>query len=117
MEGVSNRQKVARILSSHVGHAPDLPLTPQQFVVVNGRHLIEVNCVDGHYATLAQTGEGTYYHLSTGSEGDGAIEGHRRLIIFFANPGGAERDSHASMGFASGHNVDLALPGLQDANR
>ncbi len=109
MELMSDRKKVARILPSHIGHTAYLALAPQQFVIVKGRHMVEMNGIDGHHSTFTQTSQGTYYDLATGSERDGAIERHRRLLIFFADPGGAERGRAFPVGFASGHNIDCRI--------
>ncbi len=117
MEIMSDLQKVARILASHIGHTTDLPLAPKLFVIVKGRHLIEVNCVDCHYASLTQTSQRTYHNFSAGSERDGTVEVDRRFLVFFANPGGTERARQGSMRFASSHNIDFTVPGLQNGNR
>jgi hypothetical protein len=45
MESLGNRQKIARILSSHIGHTAYLPLTPKQFVVVKARHMVKITAV------------------------------------------------------------------------
>ena len=79
-------QKVARILSSHIGHTAYLALAPKQFVIVKAGHLVEMNSIDGHHSTFTQTSEGTYYDLATGSERDGAVERHGRLLIFLSDP-------------------------------
>ena len=117
MELMSDRKKVARILPSHIGHTAYLALAPKQFVIVKAGHMVEMNGIDGHHSTFTQTGEGTYYDLATGSEGNGTIERHGRLLIFLSDPGGAERDRAFAMGFASGHNIDFAFPGFENSNR
>jgi len=117
MESLSDCQKIARILSSHIGHTAYLPLAPKQFVVVKDRHMVKMNGIDCHHSTFTQTSEGTYHDLSTGSKRDCTVERHGRPLIFFADPCGTERGSHVSMRFASGHNIDFAFPGLQNGNR
>ena len=54
--------------------------------------------------------------LAAGSEGDGAIEFDGRLGVFVADPGCAERLSGLAVRLAAGDDIDLAIPGLEDAN-
>jgi len=99
---VSQGDEIARILPRHVGHAAHLALAPKQLVVVEGRHLVQMNGVDGYHSTLAQSGESADDDLSAGSEGDGAIEFGGRLGVFVAHPGGAERLSGLAVSLAAG---------------
>ena len=73
IEIVGDRQEVSRILPGHVGYTAYLPLAPKQLVVVEHRHMVEMNCIDRHYAALTQTGEGAHDDLSTGSKSDRAV--------------------------------------------
>jgi hypothetical protein len=41
-EVMGNLEKVARVLPGHIGHTADLPFTPEQVVVVEGRHMIVI---------------------------------------------------------------------------
>ena len=50
-------EEVARVLARHVGDAAELALTPEQAIVVEGGHLVEMNGVDGDDAAFAQSGE------------------------------------------------------------
>ena len=116
-EVMSNLEKVACILPGHIGNAADLPLTPEQSVVVEGRHMIEMNGVDGNHATLPQTRKGADYHFSAGRECDRTVEHHGRLFIFFANPCCAKRSRKFPMRFTSGYDINLAFPRLQNGDR
>ncbi len=114
---MSDLEKVAPILPGHVGHTADLPLAPEQRVVVEGRHMIEMDGVDGDHATLPQTRKGADYYFSAGRECDCTVERHWRLFIFFADPGRAKRSRHFSVGFAPGYDVNFAFPRLQNCDR
>src|ERR1019366_1262650 len=112
----SQGQKVAGILSRHVGYTAKLTLAPEQFVVVEGRHLIHVNGIYGDNSPFAESGESADDHLPAGCEGDGAIKLGGGLCIFVADPGGAERLSGLAVRFAASDYIDIATPGLEDAN-
>ena len=49
---MTDLQKISPVLSGHIGHTTDLPLAPKQGIVVKTRHLIEMNGLDCHDATL-----------------------------------------------------------------
>ena len=109
-------EEVARVLARHVGDAAQLALAPEQAVVVEGGHLVEVNGVDGDDAALAQSGERADNDLASGREGDGAVELDGRLGVFVADPRGAERGGGLAVRFAAGDDVDLAIPRVKNAN-
>jgi hypothetical protein len=56
-----------RVLAGHIGDAPYLPLAPQELVVVEGRHLVEMNGVDRHHSTLPKTGKRIDDDLAAGA--------------------------------------------------
>jgi len=114
---VRSLEKITGVLAGHVGYAADLALAPEQLVVVEGGHLIEMNCIDGDHAAFSQAGECADDHFSAGSEGDGAVELDGWFRIFVAHPGCAESSGASAMGFTPGDDVDLAFPGLQYGNR
>jgi hypothetical protein len=58
---MSNLEKVARVLARHIRYTPDLTLAPQQLVIVKGRHMIEMDRVNGDHTTLPQTRQGADY--------------------------------------------------------
>ncbi len=84
-------EEVACVLAGHVGDAADLALAPEERVVVECGHLVEVDGVDGDDAAFAKAGERADDDGSAGSEGDGAVELDGRLVVFGADPGRAER--------------------------
>ena len=104
------KAEIARILARHIRDAADLPFAPQKFVVIKSRHLVQMNGIDGHDSALAQTGQGADDDFSAGSKGHSAIELHRRLLILVANPRRACGTRTLAMRFASGHNIDFAVP-------
>ena len=58
----------------HIGNAANLPFSPEQLIVVEGRHLIEINSVDGHDPAFAKRTQGTQDDLAAGNEGDRPIK-------------------------------------------
>src|SRR6185312_4646250 len=48
-------QKIASIGARHIRYAAQLPLAPQQFVVIKFRYTIEMNRVDRDHTAFAQT--------------------------------------------------------------
>src|SRR5271169_2154966 len=57
LDVAGNLEEVAGIGAGHVGDAADLPLAPQQAVVIEFGDAIEVNGVDGNHSTFAQAAE------------------------------------------------------------
>src|ERR1035438_536654 len=90
-------QEVASVSAGHVGDAADLALAPQQTVVIELRHAIEVDRVDGDDTAFAQAGQRSHYYISAGSEGDGAVEFDGRLVGFASDPFRAQRLGQATM--------------------
>ena len=86
-------EEVAGILAGHVGYAADLALAPEELVVVEGGHLVEVDGVDGDDAAFSQAGEGADDDDAAGGEGDGAVEVDGGLVVFGAYPCGADGGS------------------------
>jgi hypothetical protein len=82
-------KEVERVLAGHVGDAAYLALAPEELVIVEGGHLVEVNCVDGDDAALAEAGQSADDDGSAGREGDGAVEFDGWLVVFCADPGGS----------------------------
>jgi hypothetical protein len=109
-------EEVASVLAGHVGDAADLTFAPEELVVVEGGHLVEVDGVDGDDAPFAEAGESAEDDGSAGGEGDGAIELDRRLVVFGADPLCAESDCAIAMGFAASGDVDLAFPAVEDGD-
>ena len=54
--------------------------------------------------------------FAAGREGDGAVELDGRLRVFVADPGCAERRGGLAVRLAAGDDVDLAVPGLENAD-
>src|ERR1700723_1256128 len=92
-------------------------MAPESVVVVEGRHLVEMDGVDGHHAAPAQTRERADDDFAAWREGDGAIELHGRLVIFRADPGSTHGRGRFSMGFTPGDDIDFAFPRLQNGQR
>jgi hypothetical protein len=67
-------EKVECVLPSHVGDAANLAFAPEKLVIVEGGHLIEVDCVDGEDAAFAKAGQCADNDGSAGREGNGAIK-------------------------------------------
>lgn len=109
-------QKIASIGAGHVGDATNLAFAPQQAVIVELRHAIKMDGIDGDHASFAKTSEGGDHNVSCRSEGNGAIECDWRLLGFRSNPGRAEGVGKLAMRFSAGGNVDIAFPRLQDSN-
>jgi hypothetical protein len=107
-------EEVGGVLTGHVGDAADLAFAPEEFVVVEGGHLVEVDGVDGDDASFAETREGAEDDRSAGGEGDGAVELDGRLVVFGADPSGSEGGGLLTMVFAAGGDVDLAVPVTED---
>jgi hypothetical protein len=70
---MSDLEKVARILPGHIGYTADLSLAPEQRIVVEGRHVIEMDGVDGDHATLPQTRKRADNYFSAGRECDCSV--------------------------------------------
>ena len=68
LEIAGEGEEIARILARHVGDAAHLALAPEQAVVVEGGHLVEMNGVDGDDAALAQGGERADDDLAAGAK-------------------------------------------------
>jgi hypothetical protein len=66
-------EEVCCVFAGHVGYAADLAFAPEELVVVEGGHLVEVDGVDGDDAAFAKAGEGAEDDGSAGGEGDGAV--------------------------------------------
>ena len=109
-------EEVESVLAGHVGDAADLALAPEELVVVEGGHLVEVNGVDGDDTAFAEAGERADDDGAAGREGDGSIEFDGRLVGFCSDPGCAERRGLSAMGFAPGGDVDLAAPVAEDSD-
>src|ERR1700758_1715283 len=110
----SKDEKVARVLSGHVGHAANLALAPKKLVVVERGHLVEVNGIDGDDSALAQAGQCGDHHLATGSEGNCAIESGWGLCFFAAYPGRPQRLGGLAVRLTARADIDLAAPRLKD---
>ena len=117
VNGSGDLQKIASILARHIGHTPDLPLPPEQLVVVEFGKTVQVNGVDRHHAPFPQTGERGDHNVSARRKGDGAIELDRRTLPFIAHPNRSQRAGQLAMRFAAGGNIHLAVPGEQDRDR
>jgi hypothetical protein len=109
-------EEVAGVLAGHVGNAADLAFAPEELVVVEGGHLVEVDGVDGDDAAFAEAGERADDDSTAGREGDGAIECDGRFVVFCADPLGARSSRLGAVGFAAGGDVDLAVPVAQDVD-
>src|SRR5579863_2796084 len=107
-------EKVARILAGHVGHAAKLAFAPEELVVIEGRNLIEVNGVDGDYASFAQGSQSADHDTSHGRKGDGTVERHGRHGVEVADPGGSGIAGSLLARLVAGDNVDFAIPGAKD---
>jgi len=105
---------VASVLAGHVGYAADLAFAPEEGVVVEGGHLVEVDGVDGDDASFAKAGKSADDDGSAGGEGDGAVKLNRRLVVFGADPLCAELGGLVAMVLAAGRDVDLAVPVAED---
>jgi hypothetical protein len=105
---------VAGVLAGHVGYAANLAFAPEEFVVVEGGHLVEVDGVDGEDAAFAEGGESTEDDGSAGSEGDGAVELDGRLVVFGADPFCSEGFGLFAVRLAAGGDEDVAVPVAED---
>ena len=110
-------EEVAGVVAGHVGCGADLALAPEEGVVVEGGHLVEVDGVDGEDAAFAEVDKGGDDDCSAGCEGDGAVELDGGACRFrwptqVAPSGGGE----VAVGFAAGGDVDLAVPGAEDVD-
>src|SRR5271154_304533 len=94
-------EEVAGVGASHVGDAANLAFAPEELVVVEGWHLVEVDGVDGDDAAFAEAGECADDDSTAGGEGDGAVEFDGRLVVFGADPFCAEGCGLVAMGFAT----------------
>ena len=107
---------VGGVLAGHVGDAANLAFAPEELVVVEGGHLVEMDGVDGDDAAFAKAREGVDDDGSAGSEGDGAIELDRRLVVFGADPLCSEGFGLLAVIFATGGDEDLAVPVAEDGD-
>src|ERR1700757_1747417 len=73
--------------------------------------------VDRNHSTLAQRRQGTHHDLPAGRKRDSAIKLNRRLRILIADPRGSARLRSFPVRLTTRHDVDLAIPGLEHANR
>ena len=85
-----NVEKIACVGSSHICHAADLALAPEQPVVIELWNAVKMDRVDGDNASFSQAGKSGDYDISAGGEGYRAVEFDGRLVCFTANPGGAQ---------------------------
>ena len=99
---VRNFQEIAGVGAGHIGDAAYHALAPQEFVVIELGHVIQMNGVDRDYSAFAKTCQRADHDISAGSECDGAIKFDRRLFIFVSYPRGAKRGGQLSMGNSSG---------------
>jgi hypothetical protein len=83
-------EEVEGVLAGRVGDAADLPFAPEERVIVEGGHMVEVDGVDGDDAAFAEAGEGADDDGAAWGEGDGAVKLDGRLVGFGADPVCAE---------------------------
>jgi len=83
-------EEVEGVLAGRVGDAADLAFAPEERVIVEGGHMVEVDGVDGDDAAFAEAGEGADDDGAGGGEGDGAVKLDWRLVGFGADPVCAE---------------------------
>ena len=107
---------VAGVVAGHVGYAADLALAPEEGVVVEGGHLVEVDGVDGDDASFAEAGEGGEDDGSAGGEGDGAVELDGWLVVFGADPFCPGGGCLVAVGLAAGGDEDVAVPVTEDGD-
>src|SRR5579872_3756346 len=67
-------QEVHRIAARHVGHATDLSFAPQQMVIVELGHTVQMDGIDGDDAALSQRRQRRYDDVTRWSKGNCAIE-------------------------------------------
>ena len=84
-------KEIAGVGAGHVGDTADLPLTPQQAVVIEFGDAIQMDGVDRHHAALAEARERRDHDIATGGEGDGAVERDRGAVELGSHPIGAQR--------------------------
>jgi len=75
-----------------------------------------VDGVNGDDPSFAKAPESAEDDGSAGSEGDGAVEGDGRLVVFCAYPFGSEGFGLLAVVFASGGDVDFAVPVAEDCD-
>ena len=83
--------EVISIRAAHVCNTLYLPSTPQQIVVIEGWHLIHVDCIDSNNTALAQAGKSANHYFPAGSKGDRPVQQNWRPIVLRSDPGSAER--------------------------
>jgi len=71
VEVLAGPEEVAGIDTGHVGDAADLALAPEQLVVLEGGHPVEM---DGDDTALAEAGESIDDDFAVEREGHGAVE-------------------------------------------
>ena len=106
-----------RVFAGHIGDTPNLPLSPQELVVVEGRHLVEMNGVNRHHSALSQTGKRIYDDLAARSECDCPVQQNRRAVIFPPDPGCIELTGRGPMRRSPRDDVGLASPRLENGDR
>ena len=111
---VCDLEEVVGVLPGHVGDAADLAFLPEERVVVEGGHLIEMDGVDGEDTAFVEGLECGQDDAADGGEGDGGVEADGREIEGVSDPGGTECGGLLLVAEATGGDVDLAVPGLQD---
>ena len=113
----SQFQKIAGIGARHVRDAPNLPLAPQQLVIIELRYAIKMNRIDGDYSAFAQAAERGDHHLPAGSERNCPIKFHGRLLRLRANPLRSQRFRQFAMRLSPRRHINLAPPRAQHFNR
>jgi hypothetical protein len=106
-------QKVTGVAASHIGDAAKLAFAPQQAVVVELRHAIEMDGIDGYHSSFAQACQGGNDDISRRGKCDGTIKFNGRLFGLGSNPGGAKGFGELAMGFSASRDVNFAFPSLQ----
>src|SRR5271157_2503796 len=111
------REKVAGVGAGHVGHAAQLAFAPQQAVVIELRHAVQVNCVDGDHTALSQAAQRGDHDVSARGECDGAVEFQRRLLGLTSHPGRAQHRRQLAVRLPARRNIHVTLPRPQDRDR
>src|SRR5205807_1403984 len=106
-------QEVPRILPGHVGYAADLPLTPEQRVVIELRDAVEMDCVNRDHTAFPKRRERRDDHIPAWSESERAVEFHGRLVLSIAHPPCTQRLCKLTVAVAASGNVNFAFPRVQ----
>src|SRR5579864_1167531 len=80
-------EEVAGVGASHVGHTAQLPLAPEQLVVIKLRNAIQVDGVDRNHPSFPQARKRRNHYVSAGRKGHGAIQLQGRLFGLTPDPG------------------------------